>query len=179
MTVQKYCSKPDCRKASQAASWQRWFARPENRDYYGEEENVARVRQWRAENPGYWKRCTKATNTLPKMISAQGAGLEADTTELALDALPNVILSEPAMVVGLIASLTGSALPKDIAETSRRFVLLGQDILGKEPGVNPRGGRRDGKKAHSLFRKGTAGAPSVQLGRSPPGAGGIYQSMQP
>ncbi len=40
---QKYCHKPECRKASKAASQKRWLQKPENRDYFSGPENVKRV----------------------------------------------------------------------------------------------------------------------------------------
>ena len=43
---QYYCSAPDCRAASKAASQARWLAKPENQSY------VARVRAWRRAIPG-------------------------------------------------------------------------------------------------------------------------------
>ena len=53
---QKYCSKPECQRASKRASQQRWFQKPENRDYFRDQENIERVRKWRPAHPGYWKR---------------------------------------------------------------------------------------------------------------------------
>ena len=41
---QRYCSRPECRQASKAASQRRWLAKPANRDYFRGPENVARVR---------------------------------------------------------------------------------------------------------------------------------------
>ncbi len=78
------------------------------------------------------------------------------------------MLSQPALIVGLIASLTGSTLPKDIAKSSRKFLDFGQDILGIVPGINPKGGRDD-EKTHYMPREAAAGAATVQLGGSPPG----------
>lgn len=153
LDVQKYCGKVECRKASQAASWHKWFMKPENRDHYKGPDEVDRVRQWRACHPGYWKRVAEVEDALPKVSTSQDVDDQGDAPELTVDALPNVMFSQPALAVGLIASLTGSALPKDIAETSRRFVLLGQDILGNGPGSSPKGGRRDGhNKTHSVSR---------------------------
>jgi len=63
---QKYCSKADCRKASQAASRRAWLAKPENRDYFRGPENVARVQAWRAEHPGYWRRPPRASGARPQ-----------------------------------------------------------------------------------------------------------------
>ena len=53
---QQYCAKAECRKASKAASQRRWLRQPQNQDYFRSPENVARVQQWRKDNPGYWRR---------------------------------------------------------------------------------------------------------------------------
>ncbi len=167
---QKYCSSPECRKASQAESWGKWFNRPENRDYYKGSDQVERTREWRRQNPGYWRRVAKAENALPNVITVQSVDAERDASILASDALPKDILSQPALMVGLIASLTGSALPKDIAKSSRKFLDFGQDILGIGPGIEPKGGRDD-EKTHYMPRAAAAGAATVQLGGSPPDQG--------
>ncbi len=52
---QKYCHKPQCRKASKAASQRRWLQKPGNQDYFSGPENVKRVQLWRQDNPGYWR----------------------------------------------------------------------------------------------------------------------------
>ena len=52
-THQHYCSQPDCRKASKAASQRRWFQREENRHYFQGPEQVQRVQEWRRQHPGY------------------------------------------------------------------------------------------------------------------------------
>ncbi len=49
---QRYCSAPDCRKASKAVSHARWLSKPQNRDYFCGPEHAVRVRAWRAANPG-------------------------------------------------------------------------------------------------------------------------------
>lgn len=53
---QRYCAKPKCKRVRQAASLQRWRDKPEQVGYWRGAWNVARVREWRAEHPGYWKR---------------------------------------------------------------------------------------------------------------------------
>ena len=53
---QKYCGKPECRKASSAASQNTWVNKPENKDYFKGPQGVERVRRWRRQNPGYSRR---------------------------------------------------------------------------------------------------------------------------
>ena len=47
---QRYCSAPDCRRASKASSQCRWLEK--NPDYFKGSVHVNRVRQWRKANPG-------------------------------------------------------------------------------------------------------------------------------
>ena len=52
---QKYCSKPECRRASKTASQKKWLAKPENHNYFRGPDNVRRVQEWRKGKPGYWR----------------------------------------------------------------------------------------------------------------------------
>ena len=45
------------------------------------------------------------------------------------DALQEVLLMQPAVMVGLISTMSGSALQEDIAATTRALLRKGQDIL--------------------------------------------------
>jgi hypothetical protein len=40
---------------------------------------------------------------------------------------------QPALIIGLIASLTGTTLQDEIARTTRRFIVSGKNILGNSP----------------------------------------------
>lgn len=140
---QKYCSDPECQKARSRKSWRRWFSDPKNRDYFKGESNVAKTRRWRAEHPEYWKRVRQSPIALQNPTASQPPEDQEDTASLTATALQNATFSQPALVVGLIAQLTGSALPNALVETSRRLIVLGQDILGNGPGTATRGDRRD------------------------------------
>ena len=168
---QKYCSKPDCRHASKQASHRRWYRSDKGTDHRDPDENKRRMREWRESHPKYWRRTGKgAAGALQETKMSEATDSKDVTASLNDDALQDVNFLQPAMVVGLIASLTGSALQDSIAETSRRFVLLGQDILGEGPGSNPRGDRRDANnKTSSVSRALTACATSIQLDRPPAG----------
>lgn len=52
---QKYCGKPECRRAAKTARQGRWLQKPQNRHYFSGPEHVQRVREWRAAHPGYWR----------------------------------------------------------------------------------------------------------------------------
>jgi len=51
---QRYCTEPECRRASKRASQQKYL-----RKYYrleANERDIKRVRRWRKAHPGYWRR---------------------------------------------------------------------------------------------------------------------------
>lgn len=138
---QKYCSKAVCRQASKKASQQRWLRSDKGCGYFRSPENVIRVQLWRAVHPGYWKQSNpKGRGALQDDSSLQLVGQEPVTQSLNASALQDVCSMQPALLIGLIASLTGTTLQDDIAETSRRFIVSGQDILGIGPAHNPKGG---------------------------------------
>jgi hypothetical protein len=133
---QKYCPKPECQRASKAASQRRWLQRPENRNYFRDPENAARVRRWQQEHPGYWRNTQRyrrrtlqeacPRNPLsPRENIASGASPPAAIPATLQDAL----YAPGPLLIGLIATLVDSSLQDDIARTSRRLLELGQDIL--------------------------------------------------
>lgn len=147
---QKYCAEPSCRKASKVASQRAWQAKPENQDYFRGAENVARVQSWRAAHPGYWRRPSGQRAAVPvalqDLCQTQAVEIEIGSQILPQDALQDLLLSQPAVLVGFIAQFTGSALQDDIVRSTRRLVELGQDILagrfgsGHQTGDQPRAG---------------------------------------
>jgi hypothetical protein len=132
---QRYCSAPACRQASKAASQHQWLSQPENQDYFRGAGNVARVQRWRAEHPGYWRRSgAQDASALQDDCRAQLIETQEESAFMVGDALQDVLSAQPAVLIGLIAHLTDSALQEDIARSTRRLLQLGQDILN---------GRRD------------------------------------
>ncbi len=108
---QKYCSKPECRKASKAESQRRWLSKPDNRDYFRGTTNVQRVRDWRMTHPGYWRRKrSKANAALQYDSLAQPIDIKGESPTLAQLALQDFRLTQPFVLLGLIANLTGSTL---------------------------------------------------------------------
>jgi hypothetical protein len=128
-TRQRYCSKPACRKHSKADSRRRWLQKPENRDYFRGAEHVERVKRWRAAHPGYWRRSKRGQVALQDPLIAQVPVNAVNIHPAAKDALQDVLILQPAVMVGLIAQLTGSALQDDIARAARRMQQLGNEIL--------------------------------------------------
>lgn len=132
---QKFCSKEVCRKASKAESQRRWLNYPENRDYFKGPLNVARVREWRARNPGYWKRKGKVEGeALQDVLPRQNASQPIETTQQRGDLALQEFLTpqngtQRLILIGLIAMITGTTLQDDIASASRNLLRLGADIM--------------------------------------------------
>lgn len=160
---QKYCDKPECRKASKKDSQQRWRSKPENREHFRGPDNVARVQQWRKDNPGYWK---KTKTALRDPLIEQPAVNIDDTVESANSALQDSLIAQPAVLIGLIAHLTDFALQDSIAKTLRRLQQLGQDILNSA--TQTKGGQYDSETSHRQ-KSHPQSSQALQLGRSPAG----------
>ena len=127
---QKYCCKPDCRKASKAASQRRWLAKPENRDYFCGPDNVKRVQLWREANPGYWRGRRKNNNdALQDRLNPQPIENNTDNAQFLNDALQDLLIAQPPVLLELIANFTDNALQDDIAMTFKRLQKLEQDIV--------------------------------------------------
>ena len=131
---QKYCSKPECRRASKKASQQQWATRPENQDYFCGPANCERVRQWRLAHPGYWRSKKSASETalqdLVKLQAAEKERIRIHAARNALqDTLQDLYLVQPALLVGLISIMTGHQSHEDIATSVRAFLSRGDDIL--------------------------------------------------
>ena len=132
---QCYCSKPACRKESKAQSQRRWLQRPENENYFRGSDNSRRVKQWRKRNPGYWRKKKSSTQVpLQEVLQTQIAQNEELIPKRTPDALQDLFSMQPAVVVGLISMMTGSALQEDIVSTVGVLVRKGRDILGMNPG---------------------------------------------
>lgn len=127
---QRYCCQAACRQASKAASQRRWLSQPENQDYFRSAENVARVQRWRGEHPGYSRHPGAPTGgALQDDCRAQVVEIQEKSAFLMEKALQEALSAQPAVLVGLIAHLTDSALQEDIARSTQRLLQLGQDIL--------------------------------------------------
>ena len=127
---QKYCFKPECQRQSKRISQQRWLEKPENRDYFRDAKNVERVRQWRQDHPGYWKRAGKKTPpALQDPCPAHPPAPEPVKVSLPETPLQDLWSSQHPLLVGLISQITASALPEDIDQTIRLLIAKGRDIL--------------------------------------------------
>ena len=135
MRHQRYCSKPACRKESKTQSQRRWLQRPENQNYFRGSENRQRVKDWRKAHPGYWRKKKSSTQVpLQEVFQGQVAHNEELNPGVTPEALQDLFSMQPAMVVGLISMMTGSALQEDIAVTVGVLLRKGRDILDRKPG---------------------------------------------
>ena len=129
---QRYCAEPACRRQSKAESQRRWAQKPENQNYFSGPQNSQRVKEWRKRNPGYWrKKNPPPQEPLQDLCTTQVAQDEEVKRIEISDALQDVLVMQPAVMVGLISMMTGSALQEDIAATTRALLSKGQDILGR------------------------------------------------
>ena len=158
---QGYCSKPECRKASKRASQRRWSRKPENRHYFSGPLNVARVQEWRSKRPGYWKRTKVA---LQDPLNPQPVVNANNSDQNPADALQDSLNAQHAVLIGVIANITGLALQDDIAKTLLHLQQLGQDILN--PLTHFKGGLYDNKTSPHLNKPHPEGSLPVQLDRS-------------
>jgi hypothetical protein len=76
------------------------------------------------------KRTLHPKNRLQDLCRTQVAQNEEVKRIEITDALQDVLVMQPAVMVGLISMMTGSALQEDIAATTRALLSKGQDILG-------------------------------------------------
>ena len=119
---QRYCSTPRCRRASKAASQARWLALPDNRDYFRDAWHGARVRAWRSRNPGYWRKVQRRATALQDVQTVQPIDPAGKTDNFVRLPLQDLVMAQPAVLIGLIAHLVGTPLH------------LGQDILAMSRG---------------------------------------------
>jgi hypothetical protein len=134
---QHYCSAPACRRASKVASQRRWRRTPFGREYFRGEKEVRRVKDWREEHPGYWKR-QKPRSQRAQAADPQPVNFDQRSCNvplIPLRTLQDFCLTQDPAFVGLISMVTGSTLQEDIAATARHLLLKGLNILGlKIPG---------------------------------------------
>ena len=133
---QTFCSLPECRKESKKVSQIKWLQKPQNQNYFCGPENVQRVQRWRDKNPGYSKKPPSASGTpqpLQETSIAQDTENKEETGVLKQDALQDLLMAQPSVLIGLIAHLTGSTLQDDIVRSGQKLRELGEDFLSQPP----------------------------------------------
>ena len=159
---QRFCSKPDCRRASKAQSQRQWLTKPANRNYFRGPEHLERVRAWRAAHPGYGRAPSPQDAPLQELSLTQPIELTEKITPLTSDPLQELSDAQPLVLLGLIAHLTGIALQEDIAQVARGFQQLARDVLNS--------GATHGDQTTPAPRAPPAPPPALLLDRPPPGA---------
>jgi hypothetical protein len=149
---QGYCSKELCRKASKAAAQAKWVNKAENRHYFRGAENVERVRQWRSQHPGYWRKKNAAAGarsalqdlatieviapeavTVHKEALSRGGDLESGQLwEQQGLALQDLASCQVPLLAGVVSLLIGEALQDRFAHFTRELVDRGRRVLAAE-----------------------------------------------
>jgi hypothetical protein len=164
---QRFCFRPECRKASKADSQKRWLEKEQNKDYFRGPANVVRVQQWRQDHPGYWRpKPTAEANPLQDHSAEKALEQQMFKPPLPIPALQDLLSMQPIIILGLIAHLTGSALQDDIAISTRLLQQLGTDILN---GLTPNKGGSHVAQVSRLSPSYPSSPQAVQLGGSPSG----------
>jgi hypothetical protein len=158
---QKYCSKPECQRASKSASQRKWLTKPENKNYFQGPDNIRRVQEWRKRNPGYWRENRPGSAPLQDHSNSETMEKRGDTENLTAHALQDLLSAYQPVLLGFLAHFTGFTLQDDIVNFGRRLQQLGQDIL-TEPSTC-RGGRHDNQQTSHPARHGPPDSRSVQL----------------
>jgi hypothetical protein len=106
--------------------------KPDNQNYFSGLQNSQRVKEWRKRNPGYWRKKNPAPQEPLQDLCTTQVTQDEEVKGIEIsDALQDVLVMQPAVMVGLISMMTGSALQEDIAATTRALLSKGQDILGR------------------------------------------------
>ena len=103
---------------------------------------MKRVQAWRKSHPWYWR---QKTALLQDDSTEQPIDNQVDKPCLVEHALQDDFLTQPALLVGVIATLTGSALQDAIAQTIRQLHHRGQMILNPKFGIETKGREDAGK----------------------------------
>jgi hypothetical protein len=173
---QRYCCKPDCRKASKRESQRAWLAKPENQNYFRDAKNAERVRDWQQEHSGYWKNTARyRRRTLPDGCPNQALAAKEVVPASPRRTLQDLCSMPTPLFVGLISMFLGSTLPDDIATSARRLLIKGHDILGMVPGMKLE--RLLDEKTCPQSGATPESPASVQLDRPSAGAGKLLPSV--
>jgi len=160
---QKFCDKPECRKASKIESQRNWLNKPKNKDYFRGSENVLRVQLWRAQHPGYWRRKGPPGRfALQDPLTEQPSENMNNNADFVNTALQDLLIAQPYVLLGIISHFTGTALQDDIDATVRRLQQLGRDIAAHR--INHNKGGQHGVETTYPAPPGAACAAPVQLG---------------
>lgn len=131
---QEYCLKDKCQSVRKKRCQQKWLSLKENKNWFKGCENVQRVREWRKNNPGYWRR-RKKKNALQDSAFSQDVGIKRDIDIIKSEqkhALQDFANSQLFLITGLISHLTGDALQDSVVKNMRHFIFKGQSLLDQK-----------------------------------------------
>jgi hypothetical protein len=126
---QRFCSEPDCRRASKQTSQRRWLRKPENRNYYREPDNVRRVREWRVGHPGYWRELRQRCQAVQTAETRRPSCPAISTLPALAGTLQEVCRWKLPVLTGIIERLERCTLQEDIAVCATQMLLEAQCIL--------------------------------------------------
>jgi hypothetical protein len=88
---------------------------------------LVRIQEWRAANPGYWRR----------RVRIGRYRISGDLAEVVREfALQDMIDAHFSLVVGLVSHLSGTTLQDEIASEIRRITMLGHGMLLQSAGAS-------------------------------------------
>ncbi|HEY0945044.1 MAG TPA: hypothetical protein VGD81_07235 [Opitutaceae bacterium] len=116
----RFCSEPECVRASHLKSQRKWRRSPKGREYFKGPVNAESVRAWRKSHPDYWRGRGRLSGV------SIGKPLADALCEVALQ---DSIDTHLALLVGLIAEVSNLSLQDAIAIEIRRLMLVGHGIL--------------------------------------------------
>jgi hypothetical protein len=129
---QHYCSRHECRKASNAASSKAYREKQSQTSEYRRKESE-RVKRWQRKNPNYWKNRQKSSkkNEKNKVLRdfAQVEKLHSD-----VGVLRDIAKLQDAVLKGVIVTLTGDVLRDDINTFIRQMYDKGNEVSGMMSG---------------------------------------------
>ena len=131
---QCFCSQNECRTASKRAAQRKWSRKPANQDYFRGPAAVERTRRWRAQRRsesgkgGVLQDVKIAQPTVT--VNESGTYNSSSAVDLEMfSPLQDVLLTQPPVLLGLIATLTGTTLQDDIALFYHQLLSLGLDVM--------------------------------------------------
>ena len=131
---QKYCSNPKCRLSSKKASQARWLSKKRNWGYFRGPDNTARVREWREQHPGYWRRHRRSAPVRPPLQETALAPTpvyDERRLQLTFNALQVFVMRLKLMLEGYIARMLGGTAQKEaFGSVIADSYLMGRTIYG-------------------------------------------------
>ena len=120
---QEYCTSLACRKVSRRASSKKYRDRQKDKEQFKQDE-YKRVKAWRENNPGYWKRNKNEKKSEKSSALRDFASGQIDHE---ITALRDLLNFQQTVFKGVISQITG-ALRDNIGSEIRFFYDKGKEI---------------------------------------------------